>query len=136
MGECLEDKFDILLDYALISETLYNELITKLLNKIKKTKSENPKKGREKENFDLNINSNSKMIEFKINERNTVSKIHMKKQDNLFNSNTANENKNNLLDLDFFNKTDNISDFSYKCNFNFQNDDSDDEECRIILNNQ
>ena len=75
MGECLEDKFDILLDNALISETLYNELITKLLNKIKKTKSENPKKGKEKENFDLNINSNSKMIELKINERNTVFKF-------------------------------------------------------------
>ena len=51
--EYLEDKFDILLDYAIIRETLYNELITKLLNKIKQTKSENPKEGKEKENFDL-----------------------------------------------------------------------------------
>ena len=34
--ECLDDKFDILLDYALISETLYNELINKLLNRLKK----------------------------------------------------------------------------------------------------
>ena len=60
--ECLEDKFDILLDYALISETLCNEIIKKILNKIKQTKSENPKEGKEKENFDLNINSNSKIM--------------------------------------------------------------------------
>ena len=132
--ECLEDKFDILLDYALISETLYNELINKLLNKIKKIKNENPKKESEKENFnDLNINGNFKVIEFEYTENNNLSDTYRKKKENLFNSNTTNENNNNLLDFKFFNKTDNINDFS--CEFNFQNDDSDDDECRIILNN-
>ena len=54
--ECLEDKFDILLDYALISETLYNELINKLLNKLKNRKVEKQKLG--KENININSNSN------------------------------------------------------------------------------
>ena len=54
--ECLEDKFDILLDYALVSETLYNELINKLLNKINNTKNDSFKKRKENMNINLNMN--------------------------------------------------------------------------------
>ena len=78
-------------------------------------------KKEEKENFDLNINSNSKMLEFQINEKNTVPNIHKKNQDILFNSNKTNENKNNLLDFEFFSKTNNIDDLFQENNF--QNDD-------------
>ena len=131
--ECLDDKFDILLDYALISETLYNELINKLLNKIKKTKSET-KKEREKENFnDMNINSNLKVIEFEYPENNSIFSTNKQKKDNFFNNNAFNDKKNIIQGFDIFNKTENINDFSYE--FNFQKTDSDDDECRIILNN-
>ena len=132
--ECLEDKFDILLDYALISETLYNELINKLLNKIKKTKNEKSKKEIEKENFnDMNLNSNFKIIEFEYPENNTFFCSNRKRKDNLFNNNIINEKKSIFPELDIFNKIDNINDYS--SDINFPKEDSDDDECRIFLNN-
>ena len=130
--ECLEDKFDILLDYALISETLYNELINKLLNKIKKTKNENSKK--EKENFnDMNINYNLREIEFEYPINNIILNSCKQKKENEFNKNSINDCINNFPEFDIINKMDSFNDIS--CDNIIQREDSDDDDCRIILNN-
>ena len=129
--ECLDDKFDILLDYALISETLYNELINKLLNKIKKAKHDNSIKGKENNNMNLNINNNYQLIEFEYVDNNRTLNSN-KKKDNLFNKNPTNDDLNIFPDIDIINKVDSFNEFS--CENIIQQDDSDDD-CRIILNN-
>ena len=129
--ECLDDKFDILLDYALISETLYNELINKLLNKIKKAKHDNSIKGKENNNMNLNINNNYQLIEFEYVDNNRTLNSN-KKKDNLFNKNPTNDDLNIFPDIDIINKVDSFNEFSSE-NI-IQQDDSDDD-CRIILNN-
>ena len=131
--ECLDDKFDILLDYALISETLYNELINKLLNKIKKAKHDNSIKGKENNNnnMNLNINNNYQLIEFEYADNNRTLNSN-KKKDNLFNKNPTNDDLNIFPDIDIINKVDSFNEFS--CENIIQQDDSDDD-CRIILNN-
>ena len=119
--ECLEDKFDILLDYALISETLYNELINKLLNKIKKTKHDSGKKGKENVNI-----LNFKVIEFEYPGNNNMS---------INNKNSKNSvNEESYLDFDIINKIDSFNDGFYP-NYMTQQEDSEDDDCRIILNN-
>ena len=119
--ECLEDKFDILLDYALISETLYNELINKLLNKIKKTKHDSAKKGKE------NINSlNLKVVEFEYPGNDFMST-------NIRNSKN-NANDLSYLDFDMMNKLDSFNDGFYP-DYMTQQEDSEDDDCRIILKN-
>ena len=129
--ECLDDKFDILLDYALISETLYNELINKLLNKIKKAKHDNSIKGKENNNMNLNINNNYQLIEFEYVDNNRTLNSN-KKKDILFNKNPNNDDLNIFPDIDIINKVDSFNEFSSE-NI-IQQDDSDDD-CRIILNN-
>ena len=99
--ECLEDKFDILLDYALISETLYNELINKLLNKLKKTKNDNSQYEKEKENININ-NINMKEIDFEFMDNNSN---NIKKND-IFSQNEIDEEKKIFPDLDIINKID------------------------------
>jgi len=126
--ECLEDKFDILLDYALISETLYNELINKLLNKIKSSKSEIFKK--EKENYSNNINMNFKILEFEYpeNYNNSNKKIL---RENIFDKSIIDEDIKVFPDYDFNNKISFLHDVSFD-NINEQEDS--DEDCRMILN--
>ena len=119
--ECLEDKFDILLDYALISETLYNELINKLLNKIKKTKHDSAKKGKE------NMNSlNLKVVEFEYPGNDLMST-------NLRNSKN-NANELSYLDFDMMNKMDSFNEGFYP-DYMTEQEDSEDDDCRIILKN-
>ena len=125
--ECLEDKFDILLDYALISETLYNELINKLLNKLKNTKDEKSKL--EKENINTNGNNN---INFKENEFDLMdinNNINNNKMNDLFSETQLLDDKNIFPELDIINK--NINDNV------IEQEDSEEEvnDCRIILNN-
>ena len=119
--ECLEDKFDILLDYALISETLYNELINKLLNKIKKTKHDSAKKGKE------NMNTlNLKVVEFEYPGNDLMST-------NLRNSKN-NANELSYLDFDMMNKMDSFNEGFYP-DYMTEQEDSEDDDCRIILKN-
>ena len=114
--ECLEDKFDILLDYALISETLYNELINKLLNKIKKTKHDSAKKGKE------NMNSlNLKVVEFEYPGNDLMSIKN-------------NANELSYLDFDMMNKMDSFNEGFYP-DYMTEQEDSEDDDCRIILKN-
>ena len=114
--ECLEDKFDILLDYALISETLYNELINKLLNKIKKTKHDSAKKGKE------NMNSlNLKVVEFEYPGNDLMSSKN-------------NANELSYLDFDMMNKIDSFNEGFYP-DYMTEQEDSEDDDCRIILKN-
>ena len=125
----MDDKFDILLDYALISETLYNELINKLLNKIKKTKYDNSIKGKEN---NVNIANNYKIVDFEYVESNNVLNSNRKKENSVFNKNIFNDDLNIFPDFDNINKVDSFNDFSTE-NI-IQQEDSDDD-CRIILNN-
>ena len=132
--ECLEDKFDILLDYALISETLYNELINKLLNKIKKTKNEISKKEKDKENYnDINISQNFKVIEMEFSGNKKILNNKAMKNENLYKIDLISKCINPFLDFDIFNKEDNLNNFSLENNI--QREDSEDDDCRIILNN-
>jgi hypothetical protein len=101
--ECLEDKFDILLDYALISETLYNELINKLLNKLKNTKVEKSKLEKENINNNIGNNMNLKEIEFEFTDNNN----NIKNNDSFLETQCI-DDKNIFLDLDIINK--NIND--------------------------
>ena len=138
INECLEDKFDILLDYALISETLYNELINKLLNKLKNGKAEKPKL--EKENVNINnntnnnkINNNFKEIEFEFNDNNNNNIIKNMNND-LFSDMQLIDDKNIFPDLDIINKKD-IFNESINNNIITQEDSEEDiNDCRIILN--
>ena len=119
MRECLEEKFDILLDYALISETLYNELINKLLNKIKSSKNEIFKKGKENINIMNNANNmNFKIFEIEYSENNTNSNKKIKKEDD-------------LADFDFNNKMNILNNVSFE---NLVEQDDSDDDCRMILN--
>ena len=125
--ECLDNKFDILLDYALISETLYNELINKLLNKAKRKKKENPKL--EKEN--INNNMNLKYIDCEFMKSNNNNKINELLTDN----NEVIEDNNIFPDLDIINKIDIIND-NPNDNIIAQEDSEEDvNDCRVILNN-
>ena len=101
--ECLEDKFDILLDYALISETLYNELINKLLNKLKNAKVEKSKLEKENINNNIGNNMNLKEIEFEFTDNNN----NIKNNDSFLETQCI-DDKNIFLDLDIINK--NIND--------------------------
>lgn len=130
MKECLDDKYDILLDYALISETLYNELINKLLNKIKKTKHDNSIiKG--KENNNMNSNNNFQILECDLADNYNILNSNRKK-DNIFKQNLANDEITIFPDFDIINKEESFNEFSAE-NI-IQQEDSDDD-CRIILNN-
>ena len=126
--ECLEDKFDILLDYALISETLYNELINKLLNKLKNTKVEKSKLEKENINNNIGNNMNLKEIEFEFTDNNN----NIKNNDSFLETQCI-DDKNIFLDLDIINKNinDNTNDII------IEQEDSEEEvnDCRIILNN-
>ena len=138
INECLEDKFDILLDYALISETLYNELINKLLNKLKNGKAEKPKLGKENVNINNNtnnnkINNNFKEIEFEFNDNNNNNIIKNMSND-LFSDMQLIDDKNIFPDLDIINKKD-IFNESINNNIITQEDSEEDiNDCRIILN--
>ena len=127
--ECLEDKFDILLDYALISETLYNELINKLLNKLKNTKVEKSKLEKENINNNIGNNMNLKEIEFEFLDDNN----NNIKNNESFYANQLIDDKNIFPDLDIINKNfnDNATDII------IEHEDSEEEanDCRIILNN-
>ena len=127
--ECLEDKFDILLDYALISETLYNELINKLLNKLKNTKVEKSKLEKENINNNIGNNMNLKEIEFEFLDDNN----NNIKNNESFYANQLIDDKNIFPDLDIINKNfnDNANDII------IEHEDSEEEanDCRIILNN-
>ena len=127
--ECLEDKFDILLDYDLISETLYNELINKLLNKVKKIKNENSQLEDEKENININ-NINIKDIEFEFNNNSSKNK-----KDDLFTDNQINSEKNIFPDLDIINKIDIFNDNQTENIIPQDESEEDVNDCRIILNN-
>ena len=131
--ECLEDKFDILLDYALVSETLYNELINKLLNKINNTKNDSFKKG--KENMNINLNMNFKEYEFEEPGNNILFNPGKKQQHLLSLSNKNIKEENEFSNFEMFNNFDNIfKDLSNE--YIIQKEDSeDDNDCRIILNN-
>ena len=131
--ECLEDKFDILLDYALVSETLYNELINKLLNKINNTKNDSFKKG--KENLNTNLNMNFKEYEFEEPGNNILCNPGKKQQNLLSLSNKNIKEENEFSNFEMFNNFDNIfKDLSNE--YIIQKEDSeDDNDCRIILNN-
>ena len=126
--ECLEDKFDILLDYALISETLYNELINKLLNKLKNAKVEKSKLEKENINNNIGNNMNLKEIEFEFTDNNN----NIKNNDSFLETQCI-DDKNIFLDLDIINKNinDNTNDIM------IEQEDSEEEvnDCRIILNN-
>ena len=126
--ECLEDKFDILLDYALISETLYNELINKLLNKLKNAKVEKSKLEKENINNNIGNNMNLKEIEFEFVDNNN----NIKNNDSFLETQCI-DDKNIFLDLDIINKNinDNTNDIL------IEQEDSEEEvnDCRIILNN-
>ena len=126
--ECLEDKFDILLDYALISETLYNELINKLLNKLKNAKVEKSKLEKENINNNIGNNMNLKEIEFEFTDNNN----NIKNNDSFLETQCI-DDKNIFLDLDIINKNinDNTNDIL------IEQEDSEEEvnDCRIILNN-
>jgi len=126
--ECLEDKFDILLDYALISETLYNELINKLLNKLKNAKVEKSKLEKENINNNIGNNINLKEIEFEFTDNNN----NIKNNDSFLETQCI-DDKNIFLDLDIINKNinDNTNDIL------IEQEDSEEEvnDCRIILNN-
>ena len=126
--ECLEDKFDILLDYALISETLYNELINKLLNKLKNAKVEKSKLEKENINNNIGNNMNLKEIEFEFTDNNN----NIKNNDSFLETQCI-DDKNIFLDLDIINKNinDNTNDII------MEQEDSEEEvnDCRIILNN-
>jgi len=126
--ECLEDKFDILLDYALISETLYNELINKLLNKLKNAKVEKSKLEKENINNNIGNNMNLKEIEFEFVDNNN----NIKNNDSFLETQCI-DDKNIFLDLDIINKNinDNTNDIM------IEQEDSEEEvnDCRIILNN-
>jgi hypothetical protein len=129
----LEDKFDILLDYALVSETLYNELINKLLNKINNTKNDSFKKG--KENMNINLNMNFKEYEFEEPGNNILCNPGKKQQHLLSLSNKNIKEENEFSNFEMFNNFDNIfKDLSNE--YIIQKEDSeDDNDCRIILNN-
>lgn len=130
--ECLEDKFDILLDYALVSETLYNELINKLLNKINNQKNESFKKG--KENICNNTNLNLKEFEYENNGNNINFNSDKKQEEDIYTKNIINEEKNDFPNFDIFNKMDVFKDLSTE--YIIEKEDSeDDNDCRIILNN-
>ncbi len=130
MRECLEDKFDILLDYALISETLYNELINKLLNKIKGSKNETFKKGKENSNMNNinNMNMNFKVLEFEYSDNNPNSNKKIIK-DYLYDKKKINEDA--FYDFDFNGKMNILNDVSFD---NFVEQDDSDDDCRMILN--
>ena len=128
--ECLEDKFDILLDYALISETLYNELINKLLNKLKKTKNDNSQYEKEKENININ-NINMKEIDFEFMDNNSN---NIKKND-IFSQNEIDEEKKIFPDLDIINKIDIFNDNLTENILPQEDSEEDVSDCRIILNN-
>ena len=123
--ECLEDKFEILLDYALVSETLYNELITKLLGKIKRANKKDTLV-KDKENVNSNIINSIKEIEFELNENNIDNNaiISNKSKKSEFNFKVDDELENDNF-LSEFSAEDIIQDM----------DSEDDNECRIILNN-
>ena len=127
--ECLEDKFDILLDYALISETLYNELINKLLNKLKNTKKEKSKLEKENINNNGNNNINFKEIEFDFMENNN----NIIKNNDLFSETHILEDKNIFPDLDIINK--NINDNNFENIIEQEGSEEEANDCRIILNN-
>ena len=125
--ECLDNKFDILLDYALISETLYNELINKLLNKAKRKKKENPKL--EKEN--INTNMNLKYIDCEFMQGNNNNKINELVTDN----NEVIEDNNIFPDLDIINKIDIFNDNPNDYIIAQEDSEEDVNDCRVILNN-
>ena len=129
--ECLEDKFDILLDYALISETLYNELINKLLNKLLKTKKENSKSDKENiNNSNGNTNSNLKEIDFEFIDNNNINN----KNNDLFQENNLIDDKNIFPDLDFINQKDIFNDNSNDNIIKQDDSEEDVNDCRILLN--
>ena len=125
--ECLDNKFDILLDYALISETLYNELINKLLNKAKRKKKENPKL--EKEN--INTNMNLKYIDCEFMQGNNNNKINELVTDN----NEVIEDNNIFPDLDIINKIEIFNDNPNDYIIAQEDSEEDVNDCRVILNN-
>ena len=131
--ECLEDKFDILLDYALISETLYNELINKLLNKLKKSKKENSKLEKENINNANNSNINFKDIDFEFVDNNNNS-INNKNNDS-FNDIQLKEGNNAFPELDAINKLDIFNDNPHDEIVPQEDSEEDVNDCRIILNN-
>ena len=132
--ECLEDKFDILLDYALISETLYNELINKLLNKLKKSKKENSKTEKENINNINNANNNIKDLEFEFIDNNNNNEISNKNNDS-FNDTQLNEGNNAFPELDIINKLDIFNDNPHDEIIAQEDSEEDVNDCRIILNN-
>ena len=133
--ECLEDKFDILLDYALISETLYNELINKLLNKLKKTRKENSKS--EKENINNNMNMKDiKDIDFEFSDNNTnINSSNNKNNDLLFDNTQLKEVSNEFPELDIINKIDIFNNNPNEEIIPQEDSEEDVNDCRIILNN-
>ena len=133
--ECLEDKFDILLDYALISETLYNELINKLLNKLKKSKKENSKLEKENiNNINNNNNINMKDIDFDFMDNNNNNAISNKNNDS-FNDTQLKEGSNAFPELDIINKIDIFNDNPHDEIVAQEDSEEDVNDCRIILNN-
>ena len=132
--ECLDNKFDILLDYALISETLYNELINKLLNKLKKSKKENSKTEKENINNINNTNNNIKDLEFEFIDNNNNNEISNKNNDS-FNDTQLNEGNNAFPELDIINKIDIFNDNPHDEIVAQEDSEEDVNDCRIILNN-
>ena len=136
INECLEDKFDILLDYALISETLYNELINKLLNKLKNRKFEKQKLGKENININSNSNDNFKEIEFEFNDNtNSNNNIINNINNDLFSDMQLIDDKNIFPDLDIINKKDIFNDDNNDNIIHQEDSEEDINDCRIILNN-
>ena len=129
--ECLDDKFDILLDYALISETLYNELINKLLNRLKKREKKVSSKF-DKEN--INNNMNLKEIEFEFMDNNNITND---KKIDLFSISPLKEDSNIFPDCNIINKIDNFNDNADDKDNIMTKEDSEEDitDCRIILNN-
>ena len=130
--ECLDDKFDILLDYALISETLYNELINKLLNRLKKREKKVSSKF-DKEN--INNNMNLKEIEFEFMDNNN--NITNDKKIDLFSISPLKEDSNIFPDCNIINKIDSLNDNADDKDNIMTKEDSEEDiaDCRIILNN-
>ena len=132
INECLEDKFDILLDYALISETLYNELINKLLNKLLKTKKENYNEDKENLNNNINNNTNLKEIDLDFMDNNNI--INNNNND-FFPEAQEIEDKNIFPDLDIINQKDIFNDNTNENIVQQEDSEEDVNDCRIILNN-
>ena len=131
--ECLEDKFDILLDYALISETLYNELINKLLNRLLATKVENSKS--QKENINSS-NNNTNMTLKEIDLEFMNNNINNNQNNDLFSENQLIDNKNIFPELDIICQKDIFNDNNNNDNIIEKEDSEEDiNDCQIILNN-